>query len=104
MAWTWLFLAAGFEICWALAMKSSIGFTRFWPTLTFVVCAAASLGCLGLAARQLPIGLAYAVWTGIGACGVTLIAAYLHGEGLSPLQLGCIGMILIGVIGLKLGS
>jgi quaternary ammonium compound-resistance protein SugE len=104
MAWTWLLLAAAFEICWALAMKSSIGYTRFWPTLAFVVCAAASLGFLGLAARQLPLGLAYAVWTGIGACGVTLIAALVYGESLSALQLGCIGMILIGVIGLKLGS
>jgi quaternary ammonium compound-resistance protein SugE len=104
MAWIWLFLAAGFEICWALALKASMGFSRPWPSVAFVICAAASLTFLGLATRQLPIGLAYAVWTGIGACGVTVIASSLYGESLSGLQLVCIAMILSGVIGLKLGS
>lgn len=102
MAWFWLLLAAGFEICWALALKSSFGFSRPWPTLVFVLCAVASLGFLGLAARQLPIGLAYAIWTGLGAVGVTLIAASVYGESLSKLQWLCMAMILSGVAGLKL--
>jgi quaternary ammonium compound-resistance protein SugE len=104
MAWFWLFLAAGFEVCWALALKSSIGFSRPWPSIVFVCCAAASLGFLGLAVRQLPIGLAYTVWTGLGAVGVTLIAAIAYGDTLNKLQLLCVLMILAGVAGLKLSA
>jgi quaternary ammonium compound-resistance protein SugE len=104
MAWTWLLLAGLFEIGFALGLKQTEGFTRLWPSLGTAAAAAASLYLMTLAMRTIPVGTAYAVWTGIGAVGVALMGIVLLGEGASPARLACIGLIVAGVIGLKLCS
>jgi quaternary ammonium compound-resistance protein SugE len=104
MAWTWLLLAGLFEIGFALGLKQTEGFTRLWPSLGTAAAAAASLYLMTLAMRTIPVGTAYAVWTGIGAVGVALMGIVLLGEGASPARLACIGLIVAGVVGLKLFS
>jgi quaternary ammonium compound-resistance protein SugE len=104
MAWTWLLLAGLFEIGFALGLKQTEGFTRLGPSLGTAAAAAASLYLMTLAMRTIPVGTAYAVWTGIGAVGVALMGIVLLGEGASPARLACIGLIVAGVIGLKLCS
>jgi quaternary ammonium compound-resistance protein SugE len=104
MAWTWLLLAGLFEIGFALGLKQTEGFTRLWPSLGTAAAAAASLYLMTLAMRTIPVGTAYAVWTGIGAVGVAAMGIVLLGEGASPARLACIGLIVAGVIGLKLCS
>ena len=101
MAWTYLLLAGLFEIGFALGLKHTDGFTRLWPSLGT---AAASLYLLTLALRSIPVGTAYAVWTGIGAVGVAVLGIAVLGESASPARLACIGLIVAGVIGLKLAS
>ena len=100
-AWTALVVAGLFEIVWALGLKYSDGFSRLWPSVTVVVAAAASFWLLALAMRVLPAGTAYAVWTGIGAAGTALLGMMLLGESASLVRLGCIGLIVAGVLGLK---
>ena len=102
----WLFLlAAGLcEIAWAIGLKYTEGFTRFLPTVGTVVAMAASIGFLGLALKSVPVGTAYAVWTGIGAVGTAALGIYLFNEPATLLRLACIGLILLGVIGLKITS
>jgi quaternary ammonium compound-resistance protein SugE len=102
--WTALFIAALLEIVWASALKSTNGFTRIWPTAGVVGAMGASLYLLAVAARSLPIGTAYAVWTGIGAAGTALVAIFWGGESASAWRLVCIGLIVIGVLGLRYGS
>ena len=105
MAWTHLLLAGLFEIGFALGLKHTDGFTRLWPSLgTAAAAAAASLYLLTLALRSIPVGTAYAVWTGIGAVGVAMLGIALLGESASPARLACIGLIVAGVVGLKLFS
>lgn len=104
MAWAVLFLAALFEIAWAVGLKTTEGFTRLWPTLWVVACMVASMGLLGLATKQLPIGTAYAVWTGIGALGTALFGIIFYGESASIARIGCIALIAAGVMGLKVFS
>ena len=104
MAWTYLLLAGLFEIGFALGLKQTDGFTRLWPSLATAAAAAVSLYLMTLAMRTLPVGTAYAVWTGIGAVGVALLGILLLGESASPARLACIGLIIAGVIGLKLAS
>jgi quaternary ammonium compound-resistance protein SugE len=101
MHWTFLLLAAGLEIIWATGLKSTEGFTRLWPSVGVIVVMAASLFLLALAARGLPIGTAYAVWTGIGAAGTAIVGIALFGESASPVRLGCLALIVAGVAGLK---
>ena len=101
MAWTLLLLASLFEIGWAVGLKYSDGFTRLWPSVATIVCLLASIGLLGLAARSLPIGTAYAVWTGIGAAGTVLCGILLLGDPASLKRLFCVAVILAGVVGLK---
>jgi quaternary ammonium compound-resistance protein SugE len=101
MHWTLLFLAAALEIVWAAGLKSTDGFTRLWPSVGVVAVMAASMGLLALAARGLPIGTAYAVWTGIGAAGTAVAGIVLFGESSSPARIACIGLIVAGVAGLK---
>lgn len=101
MHWTLLLLAAALEIVWAAGLKSTEGFTRLWPSAGVVAAMAASMGLLALAARGLPIGTAYAVWTGIGAAGTAVAGIVLFGESASPARLGCIALIVAGVAGLK---
>jgi quaternary ammonium compound-resistance protein SugE len=104
LAWACLLLAGLFELVWSSAMKASAGFTR-WP-LTLLTFAAAwvSFALLGLAMRHLPLGTAYAVWTGIGAVGAALVGMWLFKEPASLARLLCIGLIVAGILGLKLLS
>ena len=102
MAWTYLFFAGLFEIGWAIGLKYTAGFTRLTPTLLTVASMVVSLGLLGLALKTLPVGTAYAVWTGIGTVGTALLGIYLLGEPATVVRLVCIGLIVSGIIGLKL--
>jgi quaternary ammonium compound-resistance protein SugE len=100
--WVILIAAGLCEIGWAVGLKYSDGFTRLWPSLGTAGAMALSLGLLGLALRDLPLGTAYAVWTGVGTLGTALLGIALFGESPDPLRLSCIGLILAGIVGLKL--
>jgi quaternary ammonium compound-resistance protein SugE len=102
MPWTYLFLAGLFEIGWAIGLKYTEGFTRLTPSLLTVASMVISLGLLGLALKDLPVGTAYAVWTGVGTVGTALLGIVLFGEPATALRLGCIALIVSGIIGLKL--
>ncbi|VVP92420.1 Quaternary ammonium compound-resistance protein SugE [Pseudomonas fluorescens] len=104
MAWALLGIAGILEIAFAFYMKSSEGFTRLVPGVLTVVTGLSSVFLLSLSLRTLPVGTAYAVWTGIGAAGTALVGMALLGDSTAPLRLLCIGVILAGVIGLKLVS
>src|SRR5262245_6494335 len=104
MAWVYLFLAGLFEIGWAVGLKYSQGFTRFWPSAATVVSMAISLILLGVSLRSLPLGTAYAVWTGIGAAGTVLLGIMLFGESANAARLGCVALIVAGIAGLKLSA
>ncbi|HEV7300941.1 MAG TPA: quaternary ammonium compound efflux SMR transporter SugE [Tepidisphaeraceae bacterium] len=102
MAWFILILAGLLEIGWAVGLKHTHGFTRPLPTLLTAIAMLLSLGLLGLALRHLPVGTAYAIWTGIGTVGTALLGMLLLGDPTSPLRLACIGLILLGIVGLKM--
>ena len=104
MSWMHLFLAGLFEIAFALGLKHTEGFTRLWPTVFTALAAATSLWLLTRALQGIPLGTAYAIWTGIGAVGVALIGMTLLGESTSPARVACLLMIVAGVAGLKLLS
>ena len=95
-------VAGVFEVVWAVGLKYTAGFTRPWPTALTVAAMVVSMGLLGLVARHLPIGTAYAVWTGIGVFGTAVLGIYLFGESMAPLRLLCLGLIITGIVGLKL--
>jgi len=101
MAWTLLFLAGLFEIGWAIGLKYTDGFNRPWPSVLTAGSMIISVLLLGLALKTLPVGTAYAVWTGIGTVGTALLAIWLFGEPATALRLVCIGLIVAGIIGLK---
>ncbi|MFT3953141.1 MAG: quaternary ammonium compound efflux SMR transporter SugE [Piscinibacter sp.] len=101
MAWIYLFLAGLFEIGWAIGLKFTEGFTRPMPTLATVASMIVSLGLLGLALKSLPLGTAYAIWTGIGTVGTVALGIVLFGESANALRLGCIALIVMGILGLK---
>lgn len=102
MAWLVLFVAGLFEIGWAVGLKYTEGFTRLWPTIWTAVSMVISLWLLGLALRTLPLGTAYAIWTGIGTTGTALLGIVLFSEPAEAMRLVCIGLIVAGIIGLKL--
>jgi quaternary ammonium compound-resistance protein SugE len=102
MAWIYLIFAGLLEVGWAIGLKYSEGFTRLWPSVATVVAMIISIGLLALAAKQLPIGTAYAVWTGIGAVGAVILGIALFNDPATPIRLACVGLILLGIIGLKL--
>jgi quaternary ammonium compound-resistance protein SugE len=102
MSWIFLFFAGLFEIGWAIGLKYTDGFTRPVPTVLTVVSMIISLGLLGLALKTLPVGTAYAVWTGIGTVGTALLGVWLLGEPATALRLACIALIVCGIVGLKL--
>ncbi len=104
MAWVILFAAGLLEIGWAVGLKQTAGFTRLVPSLLTIVSMVASLGLLGLALRTLPLGTAYAIWTGIGTIGTAILGIVLYGESADALRLACIGLIVAGIVGLKLVS
>jgi quaternary ammonium compound-resistance protein SugE len=102
MAWTLLVAAGILEIGWAIGLKYTEGFTRLWPSVWTIAAMAASMYLLALAARTLPIGTAYAVWVGIGAAGAMILGMALLGEPRTIARIGCVGLIVAGVIGLKM--
>lgn len=104
MAWTLLFVAGVFEIGWAVGLKYTDGFTRPWPTTLTVAAMVISMVLLGLAARDLPIGTAYAVWTGIGAAGAFVLGIVLFREPATAARILCVSLIIAGIVGLKLLS
>ncbi|HCU90707.1 MAG TPA: QacE family quaternary ammonium compound efflux SMR transporter [Gammaproteobacteria bacterium] len=101
MAWLYLFAAGVLECIWPIALKESAGFSKFTPSLVTIVVGALSLLLLSFAMRQIPIGTAYAAWTGIGATGVALIGILYYGDVATVARLGCITLIVAGVIGLR---
>ena len=104
MSWIILVIAGLFEIGWAIGLKYTEGFTRLWPSVGTVASMLISVGLLGLAMRDLPVGTAYAVWTGIGAVGTVILGIVLFGDPANAPRLVCVGLILAGIIGLKLTS
>lgn len=101
MAWALLVAAGILEIGWAIGLKYTDGFTRLWPSVWTILAMAASMYLLAVAARTLPIGTAYAVWVGIGAVGAAILGMVLLGEPRSAGRIACIGLIVAGVVGLK---
>ena len=104
MSWIILVLAGLFEIAWAIGLKYTEGFTRFWPTVGTVASMVISVGLLGIAMRTLPVGTAYAVWVGIGAVGTVILGIVLMGDAASPGRLISLALIVAGITGLKLAS
>ena len=104
MAWAYLTIAGIFEIGWAVGLKYSDGFSKPVPTVLTVVAMGISLWMLSIAMRTIPIGTAYAVWTGIGAVGVAMLGMLLFGESREVLRVLCLFMIVAGIVGLKLVS
>lgn len=102
MAWVYLFLAGLSEVGWAIGLKYTEGFSRFWPSAATVAVMILSFVLLGQALRSLPIGTAYAIWTGIGAIGTAVAGMVLFGEPRDVLRLVCLGLIVAGIVGLKL--
>lgn len=101
MAWIVLFVAGLFEIGWAIGLKYTDGFTRWWPSVATVSALIASIGCLAIAVKTLPLGTAYAVWTGIGTIGTVAAGIMFFREPASALRLACLACIAIGILGLK---
>jgi len=104
MAWLYLTIAGVFEIGWAVGLKYSEGFSKPVPSLLTVVAMGLSIWLLSIAMRTIPVGTAYAVWTGIGALGVALLGMVLFGESREFLRIACLFLIIAGIIGLKLVS
>jgi quaternary ammonium compound-resistance protein SugE len=104
MAWIILIIAGLFEIGWAIGLKYTEGFTRLWPTAWTLAAMTISVILLGIAAKSLPIGTAYAVWVGVGAAGTVVLGIILFSEPADWQRLACIGLILAGVAGLKVVS
>jgi quaternary ammonium compound-resistance protein SugE len=102
MAWILLIIAGLFEMGWAVGLKYSEGLTRLWPSVWTAASMAVSLYLLGVALRTLPLGTAYAVWTGIGAAGTAVVGMILFDEPRDVVRFLCIGLILAGIVGLKL--
>ena len=101
MAW-WLLLVAGLlEVAWAIGLKYTDGFTRWWPSVGTLAAMALSIVLLALAMRTLPVGTAYAVWTGIGAVGTVVLGIVLFGEPATAVRLACMALIVAGIAGLK---
>ena len=104
MAWLLLVLAGLFEIGWAIGLKYTEGFTRLWPTVGTSAAMIISLGLLGVAMKSLPVGTSYAVLVGVGAVGTAILGIVLLGESANPGRLVSLGLIVAGIVGLKLSS
>lgn len=104
MSWIILLIAGLFECAWAIGLKYTEGFSRFWPSVFTVVTMVTSVVLLGFAMRNLPVGTAYAVWTGIGAVGTVILGIVLFSEPANAARLVCVGLIVAGILGLKLTS
>jgi quaternary ammonium compound-resistance protein SugE len=104
MNWIILLLAGTFEVGWAIGLKYTEGFTRLWPTVGTVLAMTVSLFLLGIAMKSLPVGTAYAVWVGVGAVGTAILGIVLLGEPVNTGRIVSIGLILAGIVGLKLAT
>jgi quaternary ammonium compound-resistance protein SugE len=104
MPWVILVLAGLFEVGWAIGLKYTDGFTRFWPTLGTVAAMIISVGLLGLAMKSLPVGTSYAVWVGVGTVGTAALGIWLLNEPASSGRLLSLGFIVVGIVGLKLAT
>ncbi|WP_342624597.1 quaternary ammonium compound efflux SMR transporter SugE [Pseudomonas alkylphenolica] len=104
MSWIILFFAGLFEVGWAVGLKYTDGFTRPLPTVLTVAAMAISLGLLGLAMKELPLGTAYAIWTGVGAVGTVIAGIILFGESMALMRLASVALIVTGLIGLKVSA
>jgi quaternary ammonium compound-resistance protein SugE len=104
MAWIFLCIAGIFEVVWAIGLKYSDGFSKGWPSLLTIAAMVVSFLFLAQALRSIPVGTGYAVWTGIGAIGTAILGIILFAEPLTWLRIGCIGLIISGILGLKLAS
>lgn len=101
MAWTYLLVAALFEICWAIGLKYAQGFTKLWPSVLTIAAMVVSLFFLALAVRTIPVGTGYAIWTGIGAVGTATLGIILFAEPVTAWRIVCLLLIVGGVVGLK---
>jgi quaternary ammonium compound-resistance protein SugE len=104
MAWFLLLIAGLLEIGWAVGLKFTAGFSRFWPSIATAAAMIVSVALLGLAMRTLPVGTAYAVWTGIGAVGTVALGIVLFNEPATALRLASVTLIVLGIAGLKLAT
>jgi quaternary ammonium compound-resistance protein SugE len=104
LSWIILFFAGLFEVGWAVGLKYTDGFTRPLPTVLTVAAMAISLGLLGLAMKELPLGTAYAIWTGVGAVGTVIAGIILFGESMALFRLASVGLIIAGLVGLKVSA
>ena len=104
VAWLWLLLAGVLEVAWAVGLKYTEGFTRLWPSVGTIVAMVVSMVLLAQTVRVLPVGTAYAAWTGIGAVGTALIGIAIFGEPRDAVRLLCIAMIVAGTLGLKFSA
>lgn len=104
MSWLLLILAGLFEIGWAIGLKYTEGFTRLWPSIGTATAMIVSIVLLGIAMKTLPVGTAYAVWVGVGAVGTVILGIVLLGEPANPLRLISVGLIIVGIVGLKLAT
>jgi len=104
MAWVYLVIAGLFEVVWAIGLKYTDGWSKLWPSVGTLAAMAVSFLFLSLAMRALPVGTAYAVWTGIGAIGTVILGIVLFAEPATAMRLGCVGLILAGIVGLKLAT
>ena len=104
MAWAILVVAGLFEVCWAIGLKYTEGFTRVWPTVGTVIAMIISLGLLGIAMKSLPVGTSYAVWVGVGAVGTAILGIVLLGESANAGRLMSLALIVAGIVGLKLAT
>ena len=104
MTWVILFIAGLFEIGWAVGLKYADGFTRLWPSVATIVAMVLSVVLLGWAARTLPLGTAYAVWVGVGAVGTAVVGMFLFDEPATVARLASLGLVVAGIVGLKLAT
>ena len=104
MNWIILVVAGLFEVCWAIGLKYTDGFSKFWPSVATIVAMAISVALLGFVMKTVPTGTAYAVWVGIGAVGTVILGIVLLGESASPMRLVSLALIVLGIIGLKLAT
>ena len=104
MAWVWLTVAGLLEVVWAVGLKYTDGFTRLWPSAITIAAMVASVYCLAVALRTIPVGTGYAVWTGIGAAGVAILGMILFGEPATIARFFFLALIVAGIVGLKLSG
>jgi quaternary ammonium compound-resistance protein SugE len=104
MPWVYLVIAGLFEVCWAIGLKYTEGWTRLWPSVFTAITMVASFYCLAMAIKTIPIGTGYAIWTGIGAVGTAALGMYLFHEPATFPRFACIGLIVAGILGLKFTS